>query len=465
MKAGLFIFAIVAYLCSAFYPSEALQWILSACSLCIVLSVFLNVKGYVRGLGSIFLCAGLILYIDSNLPWASVFLGFGNMLNILSLFAIIPLIALPIQLGRYDERVQEMIQRNVKHSRTLYAITSFLSFVFSSFMNVATFPMMYHLIRPSLDLFPIQKKDRFISRAITHGFAMPTLWTPVTPIVGIIMEMTGVRWSTILPIVIPFSLLGLALDIFMGGLIAKRRRGQIAPDAWREVSAARENLSTVTVHKEKPSNPIHILIAILAFNGFIYMLERTTDLSFILIVSMSVVPFALLWSLFIGKGKAFLQRSKHAIPQHLLKMKDQFFVFLSAGFMISSIQASGAGHTINEWIYWFKLTVGTEVFLILIPLIPLGLAFIGLHPAVALALTAESLNPAALGISVELTAIAMLIGASTSFLMGPYNATIGLMSTLVNQTNYRISNWNAPFTAIYMVLGMSLLLLLLKNGG
>lgn len=466
MKAALYLFAIVVYLFSAIYPTKGAAWVLSGASLLIIIVAIREVKGFVRGLGAFFLLAGFVLFLMSGLGGWEMFRGFGQMLNILSLFAIIPLIALPVQLGQYAVRLQEMIQRNVRHTGVLYSLTSMLSYLLSSFMNIATLPMMYHSIRPSLNLFPIEQKDRFISRAITHGFAMPTVWTPVTPIVGIIIEMTGAQWSSILSIVIPFSLAGLLLDIVMGVRVASRRHKSLASDAWNELAASiqQQSASMPVANSAKASHPAQIVLGILLFNALIFTLERTTDLSFLLIVTISVIPFAFAWSLFLGKGRAFLGKCKETIPQQVLKMKDQFFVFLSAGFMISAIQASGVGHEINEWIHMVKVLVGSDVFLAMVPFIPLALAFVGLHPAVALALTAESLNPAALGISVELTAIALLIGASTAFLMGPYNATIGLMANLCGQSNYRVSNWNAPFTLVYIFLGI-LLLLILKNGG
>lgn len=104
------------------------------------------------------------------------------------------------------------------------------------------------------------------------------------------------------------------------------------------------------------------------------------------------------------------------------------------------------------------------MFLLFIPLIPLVLAFAGLHPAVALALAAESLNPSTLGISVELTAIAMLTGAAAAFMVGPYNATAGMMAGLTGQSSYRVSNWNIPFTAAYLLIAMLLLITLKKVG-
>lgn len=467
MKPLLFIIAVAAYLWSAFDPGPLVGWIISILSLLIVLTVFASVPRFVQGLGAVFLVIGLLLLVSSGASWTRYITGFGNMLNILSLFALIPLIALPIELGNYAQRIQRMIQRSIKRSGLLYTVTSGLSYILSSFMNVAALPMMYHTIRPSLDLYPIQQKERFISRAITHGYSMPIVWTPVAPIVGVIIEMTGARWSSILPIMIPFSLLGLVLDCVMGQWIANRRLKHIDSALLDETAAARESAVEEGERHTVPArsfHPVHILVAILVFTILISVLENYTRFSFLLLVTTAVIPYAFLWSLLIGKGKRFVEKGRAMLPAHLLKMKEQFFVFLSAGFMISAIQASGAGHVINAWIIDVKDLVGADLFLMLIPLIPFGLAFAGLHPAVGLALAAESLNPQALGISVQLTAIAMLTGAATAFLMGPYNATAGMMSALTGQSSYRISNWNAPFTAAYLLLSMLLLLILKKVG-
>ncbi|MDF2682467.1 MAG: hypothetical protein K0R47_3657 [Brevibacillus sp.] len=457
-----FLAAIAAYLLSAFYPSELLHWVISTLSILIVIMVFRFVPRFVQGLSTLFLFVGGSLLLGSGAPWTQFVTGFGNMLNILSLFALIPFIALPIELGNYASRIQHMIQRTIKRSGLLYTITASLSYILSSFMNIATLPMVYQTIRPAVELFPIEQKERFISRAITHGYSMPIVWTPVAPIVGIIVEMTDVRWSAILPIMIPFSIFGLAIDGFMGHWIAKRRLKQLDPMAVSELAAARQHADERR-HQDRPtSHPVHILAAILVFTCLIALLERYTHYSFLLLVSVAVVPFALFWSILIGSGRPFLEKSKRMLPAQLLKMREQFVVFLCAGFMISAIQTSGAGHVLNGWIMAGKDLIGADLFLLLIPLIPLALAFIGLHPAVGLALTAESLNPHALGITPELTAIAMLTGAATAFLMGPYNATAGMMANLTKQSSIRISNWNAPFTLVYLLMSMFLLIILKK---
>jgi hypothetical protein len=465
MKQILFIIAIVSYLCSVFYSSKLLDIIISLSSIVIVISVYATVKRFVQGMGTIFLLIGVILLFLHGSPWTDYFYGFGNMLKVLSLFALIPIISIPIQLGNYAIRIQAMIQSKIKDSGILYMVTTSMAYILSSFMNLATLPMIYHTIRPSVDLYPIANKERFMSRAITHGYSMPIVWTPVAPIVGIIVEMTGVRWSSILPIVIPYSLVGLVLDMLIGKWNANHRPKKLNQTVLDEVSAAQESrvqLSEQKLGLDKSSHPIQILVAILIFNGLIFILEEFSRFSFLLLVTVAVIPFAVIWSLLLGKGKMFVIESKSMLQKHLLGMKEQFFIFLSAGFMISAIQSTGAGHSINLGLMVVKDFVGSDLFILFIPLIPFALAFIGIHPAVGLALVAEALNPKTLGISVEATAIAMLVGAAMAFLMGPYNATSNMMASLTRKSSYQISNWNAPFTILYLLMSILLLLIIKK---
>ncbi|MBN2982482.1 MULTISPECIES: hypothetical protein [Cohnella] len=513
MKPALFLAAIGVYFVSALLPGEGLDRLASVLSLLIVLAVFRAATGFVRTIGSAFLAVGLALLLANRASVPDAIFSFGYMMNVLGLFALLPLVAIPIELGRYAIRVQAMIRRRVRHSGTLYAITSSLSYMFCAFMNLAALPMVHQTIRPSLDAYPIEERDRFISRAITHGYSLPVLWSPIAPIMGIVVEMTGVRWGAILPIVIPLSMLGLALDCGMGMWIAKRRarsrkereagtprgtgaaelaaaaeppedgddlaNGREAGKAAGESPSNREAAAGSASRAawalpdpsfgakggEMPRNPLQIVFAIVAFNALVALLERMTQAGFLLLVSLSVVPFAFVWSALLGKGRLFLKAAGEKLPGHLLRMQDSFFVYLSAGFMIAALQSTGAGHGLNRGLTLLKEAIGSEPFLLLIPLIPFLLAFAGLHPAVGLALAAESLDPAVLGLSPELTAIAMLTGASAAFLMGPYNATAGMMAGLVNRSPYRVSNWNAPYTAAYLGLSMTVLIFLHEVGG
>lgn len=103
---------------------------------------------------------------------------------------------------------------------------------------------------------------------------------------------------------------------------------------------------------------------------------------------------------------------------HVVKMSGQFVIFLSAGFFISAMKFSNTDYLFNVGLLQIKDAIGVELFLVLLPIVPLVLAFMGLHPAVAVALMAESLDPSSLQISSQLLTLSMLGGAVGHFLWG-----------------------------------------------
>jgi hypothetical protein len=452
----LFISCMILYLVSVAFPSNTLNLFVSILCLLIVVISFKRVGKTVQLISSIFLMVGLAMLWSSGAQWKDYILSFGPMLNLLCLFMVVPLLAYPIRLGNYASSIQEIIQKKVKNPKQLYMMTSGLSYFFSSFINLASLPMTYHAIKPSLSNYSVANEYRFMSRAITHGFSMPLLWTPVTPIVGIVIEMNGVSWASMLPYLIPLSLMGIGLD----WLLATRQYHKNLKAGYiteKETAAAAEAIPQQT---NQTRRLFHILIALLIFNGIVSIIEFKSSFSFLFIVTLLVIPVALSWSILLRKGKLFLKGTKEHFQTHIVKMSGQFVIFLSAGFFISAMKFSNTDHVFNTGLLQVKDSIGVESFLVLLPLVPLILAFMGLHPAVAIALMAEALDPAALQISSQLLTLSMLGGAVGAFLMGPFNATIGLMATIVEESPYKISNWNAPFTISYLLLLMSFIFLL-----
>ncbi|WGG48092.1 hypothetical protein [Rossellomorea sp. DA94] len=449
--------SILLYLINELFNSIHLSPIISVICLLVVMMTAFRVSKFVRVIGGTFLVLGLIMMVKSEAGLKDILFSFGPMLNLLTLFALVPLLAQPIKLGNYSENIQGFISRRVKSSTSLYSLTSGISYFFSIFMNLATLPMTYFSVRPAADAFPLEDRERFMSRAITHGFSMPLMWAPVTPIVGIVIDMTGVKWGGMLPYVLPLSVMGLLLDWYLGGYRKGRKSASYGTrPAIDETAASLEDHD----NKTGAGKLSHILMAIIVFNIIIAIMEHWLSLSFLIVVSLLVIPFAFIWCAILGKAGAFKDGLSDHYHHHLLKMKDQFFIFLSAGFFISAIEFSHTDHVVNEWITAFKDTIGIEIFVLLIPLIPLILAFAGLHPAVALALLAGTLDPHSLDISPYILTVSMLAGAVSAFLMGPYNATIGLMSTIVKTSSFKVSNWNFLFTLSFLSVTVLYLILL-----
>ncbi|MCO7125465.1 hypothetical protein NIE88_06740 [Sporolactobacillus shoreicorticis] len=451
MIRNIYLITIASYFLSTLLPHIIyLQHLVSFLCMLAVFISFRHVRGLALFFGTLFLSAGILMLTVSKSGIAGFITSFGEMIQMVTLFAIIPILSLPIRYGNYAKEVSGFINSKVKGTGQLYALTSFVSYFFSSFMNLAALPMTYYSISDSLTNFQVENQKRYLSRAITHGYAMPLLWSPITPIVGTVLYLTGTAYVKILPYLIFLSICGLLLDWATGNhlfrSISWKRHGR---KPQKETAAALQEPSAPKSYRF--SKFFHIAGAIISLNVLIVVLDHFVAVSFLFLVSLIVIPFAYLWCLLIGQAHPFLSGVRNHFTRYIPRMQNQFFIFLTAGFFITALHVSHSDILVTYWVEDLIQFTGIRLFLVFLPLIPFALAFIGLHPAVGLALIADSLQTQVLQQSPIVVTIAMLGGAIPAFLMGPYNATLGMMSSLIDEKPFTLSNWNFNFTCLYLI--------------
>ncbi|WP_031263923.1 hypothetical protein [Sporolactobacillus laevolacticus] len=448
MSRAIYLLAILSYILSSLFPSQYFIRV-SVSALC-MLEVCVSLRD-VRGLallfGGFFLSAGSLMLFLSHAQVIHFVTSFGEMIQMVTLFALIPILSLPIRYGHYSDEVRGLIQQKINSPKQFYALTSGISFFFSSFMNLAALPMTYQSIYSSVSQFPITNKNRYLSRAITHGYAMPLLWSPITPIVGTVLYLTGTAYSKVLPYLLLLSIGGLLLDWGTANRIPRFMNGH-----WQKTRKEIAVSKSGTIAGYHSAKLLHIAGAILLLNGIITLLDHYFNVSFLFLVSLIVLPFAYFWSALIGQAKPFFSGVRHHFQTYIPKMQNQFFIFLTAGFFITALRVSHADAIVTQWVDMLIQVTGLRVFLVVLPFIPFALAFIGLHPAVGLALISEALRSQVLHQSPIVVTVAMLGGAIPAFLMGPYNATLGMMSSLIDEKPFTLSNWNFSFTMLYLAL-------------
>lgn len=412
-------------------------------------------------LSLLFLGIGLYVLWQGKVAPLDYLTSFGGMFNLLALFAIIPLIAVPIRIGGYSETIRHTLESKIKNPSQLYRTISFYSFFLSCFMNLATLPMMYYSVKKAVEQFPIKNTDRFISMGITQGFSIPILWTPIAPIVGVVFDLTHVSWISMLPILLGLSVIGLLLNWGLYKLARKKFEhapvGHFYPTQDEIAATAFSSDNSLAKNKLRQMS-----IAVLLFIISIGTMEYLFPVGLITTVIVLTVPFSFLWSACVKQGNAYFKEAKIHFKTHLPKMGDQFAIFLTAGFFVAALQITGSDELINQAVTSLDHLIGSNAFLMILPLIPLLMAFLGMHPALAIGLLAESLDPPALGITAEQLALALLGGAVSTFLMGPFNATSGIMASIVKVTPFRIVSWNAGYTLVFLL--MIVLALLMMQG-
>lgn len=450
LRAWIYGATVLCYLAVGLLRMSAAAPLLSALSLAAILVSLPAVGAITRVLSLFFLGVGSWMLIDAGMG-ARAYLGaYGQMAHLLALFAVLPVLAVPVRLGGYSEAIGTLLRGRIAGVMQLDCLVTALAFLCGSFMSLAAVPIMMSSMEPVVDAYPIGDRKRFIAVSAICGYVLPILWTPVSGVVGVVLLALHLDWLRLFPLLFALSVACLAANWLVFYFLELRGRNR--PSSPRATDA------------HDPSAAIRklarMLIAIILLVASIVLLDRWLHLGLLAAVTVVAIPFALAWGASIGQGRASLRDVGKQLALRLPRMADQFAIFLSAGFFSGAMHLSGYDHAANALFLHLHDALGTRPFLLLMPVMALVAAFLGVHPLVAIALLGESLKPDVLGIAVTPLAIALIGSAVLTYMIGPFSGTLGLVQSLNGVSTFRLGLWTAPYAAAYLLL-LALTLLLL----
>ena len=438
----LYLSAIVVFLVARLAHLPLLQPVASVLALISIL-VSLPACGMVaRMLALLFLGGGYLMLWRAQVGWEQYVLAHGEMLYLLALFAVLPLLSIPVRLGQYSRSIEAVLRARISGLFQLNCVVTVLSFLCGSFMSLAAVPIMMTSMAPVVGSYPLRNASRFSTVAATYGYVLPILWTPVSGVVGVVLHSLNVEWTALLPLLMALSVAGLLLNWALFWLIELRGKpvAAVAPPAdGPPLGPALRHLS-------------QMLLAIVLMVTAIGVLDRLLRIGMLTVVTLLAIPFALAWSMALGKGADFVRAATQQMTLHLPRLADQFAIFLAAGFFVTAMRVSGADHAVNDAFLALHHVLGTRLFLLAMPLMALAASLLGVHPLVAIALLGQSLKPEVLGIDVELLALTLIGSSVLTYMLGPFSGTLGLMQSLTRIPSYQLALWNLPYALGYVAL-------------
>lgn len=442
LRTWLYVAVVVCYIVAKLGHLPEMGSLLSALSLLAVLGS-LPASGWVtRLLATLFLVSGSWMLFQHGASWLDYFGAFGEMAYLLALFVVLPVCSVPVKLGGYSQAIQTVLLGRIGGAFQLNCLVTTLAYICGSFMSLAAVPIMMASMEPVVRAYPIQHKERFIAVSTAYGYALPILWTPVSGVVGVVLYTLHVEWLMLFPVLFALSIVCLLANWLIYYFI-EADGGTVAA----EVANLRESDAASPLPRL-----LEMVLAIVLLIVGLALLEYWLHLGLITAVTLLVIPFALAWSLVIGRGQAFYAEAGMQMATRLPRMADQFLIFLSAGFFARAMHLSGFDHTANLlFLHWHE-DLGTIPFLLLMPPMALLASFLGMHPLVMMALLGESLKPEVLGINSTQLAVTMIGSAVLTYMAGPFSGTLGLVQSINHVSTFRLSLWNAPYALGYLLL-------------
>jgi hypothetical protein len=440
----LYLAAIVIFLLARLAHLPALMPAASALALLCILVSLPACGPIARALTLLFLAGGSLLLWRAGVGWPQYLLAHGEMLYLLALFAVLPLLSIPVQLGAYGDSIETVLRSRISGLFQLNCVVTVLAYLCGSFMSLAAMPIMMTSLAPVVSSYPLRDPQRFASVATICGYVLPILWTPVSGVVGVVLHGLGLEWTTLLPMLVGLSIAALVLNWALFWLIELRGRPAVAMLA--PPGAGTPPPGPALRHLAQ------MLLGIVLMVTLIAVFDRLLKIGMLTVVTLLAIPFSLAWSLALRQGPAYLRAAALHMTQRLPRLADQFAIFLAAGFFVSAMHLSGADLAVNQAFLALHQALGTRLFLLAMPLMALAAAMAGLHPLVAIALLGQSLKPDALGIDARLLALALIGSAVLTYMLGPFSGTLGLMQSLTRVSGYRLALWNLPYAAGYVAL-------------
>lgn len=390
-----------------------------------------------RVLSSLFIIGGLWVAYYNGLSLEACFMAFKGMVYLVVLFAVVPVLSIPIRSGHYDQAMEIILSHKIKKIASLHMVTMLLAYLFGSFMSLGAVPVMISSLRTVMEKFRISDKVRFNSVVTITGYLLPTLWTPVSGVVGLVTSSYRINWFNLFLFVLPMSIIGLFVNNLIFYLMEVRPNREDSNYPGTTTASASLDLAYRKL--------MEMVIAITLLVFFILSVENIIGASFVDVVIIVTIPFALFWNIAIGKAREFFDSLSRDFVERLPRMSDQMTIFLSAGFFVQIIQFAGLDRIANMLVFAVIKVTGIFWFLILLPVFTLVTSFIGIHPLVSIALFSESLNPEILGIVPEQLAITLIVGAILTYMLGPFSGTLGLVQSMTGVSTFRLLRWNIPY--------------------
>ncbi|MET0961930.1 MAG: hypothetical protein ABWY05_03810 [Noviherbaspirillum sp.] len=445
----LYLSAIVVFLVASLGQLPSLLPAASALALVSILVSLPACGPVARILTLLFLAGGYLMLWRAGVGWPQYLLAHGDMLYLLALFAVLPLLSIPVQLGQYSRSIEAVLRARISGVFQLNCVVTVLAFLCGSFMSLAAVPIMITSMAPVVGSYPLRDATRFSTVSTIYGYVLPILWTPVSGVVGVVLYSLRLEWTALLPVLMGLSVAALLLNWALFWLIELRGR----PAPVMAVPASRPPLAPALRHLAQ------MLLAIVLMVMLIGVFDRVLRIGMLTVVTLLAIPFALAWSMALGKGAAFLRAATQEMTSRLPRLADQFAIFLAAGFFVSAMHLSGADDAVNQAFLALHQLLGTRLFLLAMPLMALAASMVGLHPLVAIALLGQSLKPEVLGIEVELLALTLIGSSVLTYMLGPFSGTLGLVQSLTRIPSYRLALWNLPYALGYVALLATVILM------
>ncbi|WP_143709628.1 hypothetical protein [Salipaludibacillus agaradhaerens] len=425
--------ASLVYLAAHIFPHPLLMTIYSLLGGCLLFFSFISITLLNRLIIGILFIAGTIVFITNDVPYLEMLYGFGQNLNLLSLFLLVPLIGTYMSTAGYlsalKQKVQQAEKRGVEHP---YRLSYFLVATIGALLNFGALAIVKRIADESFHSF----RERKLTLHMMRAFAFCMLWSPYFVNVALVLVLFDVSWFGI-------GGYGFLLAIIYGLIsMIMLRYISFSEDPLMEIE---ERKSDVTYRP--PASFASLLIFSCSFVACSFIFYRLANINMLTIVCLLAIGHPLIWAIFTKITRSYLHDVATQIQGSFVRLKNEIAVFITAGYFGLAISYTDLGDVVSTFIHTVSLG-HVYLFTVFIMLIALLLAQIGIHPIIIVIGIGSSLSPEMFGVSPEYAALTLLLAWTMATQLSPFSGQMLMAAKLMKAPRSHIIRQNASFIVI-----------------
>ncbi|GAA0348847.1 hypothetical protein [Bacillus horti] len=427
----------ILYLVHVFVPSIWLERVYSLLTIILLVFGVFSVRKGNQIAVILLLIGGFLIFLMYRIdPWV-VIEGFGQNINLLTLFFVVPLIGIVISAGGYLTALKyKLMQLQQGKEAHPYRWSALLTASMGLILNLGSLPLIYRIAQESFPSFEQKKMGVVLLRAFT--FCM--FWSPYFVNVGLILVLFDLSWVEVgwvgLLLAIAYSVLA---TVFF-------KRIQFHEDSFSRAPMDKASYNEMDISRKIKS--LAIWASVLIILSFTF--DMLTELSMLTVVSLMAVFYPLAWAIRIGILQDFIHSVVEYIKGSFTRLKNEVVVFISAGFFGMAISYTNVGEIISTLIYRFSFEM-TYLLALLIIVFTVTLAAIGIHPIIVVVGIGSSLEPSVLGVSPVFLAANLLMAWGLATSLSPFSGSILMVSSITDESPWTIARQNLSFNLVCLL--------------
>lgn len=446
---GIMIVAVaLGYLAIQIIQDDWMQRIVVACCVGMTLLLFPHVRGITLWISVCMLGVGHLLFWVYDLEWAVWQDAVLFNLNLITLFAFVPLLSLPIQYGGYLHSLERVLLLYSEKKKAFFAFISAITFVIGSILNLGAIRLLYGFLKG------VPYRRDWVGRALLIGFISTIMWSPYFASVALVNKSLHLNYSDFAPFAISEALLLFLTGNVMG--MAQMNKQFAAFTAESDEDRANIQgpvLSPCTPEDRKKVTQLAVLMAAMLVS--LILLEKWTGIKVMVLVAYVSMFVTVIWMLYLGKEARLMEGAKEYLYKLLPSIGNEVILFLSAGFLGVILLHTPFHVLLVEQVQKFD-ELWPIARILLFVVLPVILSVIGIHQIITVTVLATSIDPALIGLHPVAFGILLMASWSISTIVSPVTPVTITLGILLRENSFTVGvgrNYGYALTAILLTTG------------